>query len=88
MHHSTVVVFVRPRSEDGDGVQLTIQGANNVDMVPIAEKDMPGRRNALRIVFDCWLCQKPSVLQIQQHKGTTYFEWVGISDEPVSFETI
>lgn len=84
MHHSTVQVFERPRSEDGDGVKITVDGVK-VTTKNVPEEDMPGRRNSVRLAFACWCCQNNSVLLIEQHKGVTNVEWMG-NPSPVRLE--
>jgi hypothetical protein len=80
MHHSNVDVFERPGGEDGDGVCFSLDVRNKdgcfVNQKSVAESDMPGRRNAIRIAFECWICGRHSILQIKQHKGTTAIDWV------------
>lgn len=82
MHHTTVSIFERQRSEDGDGKVFTFQGIHMTEQ-PLPENKMPGRRNAVKLRFECWNCQKGSVLFIQQHKGSTIIEWEYPADKPV-----
>jgi hypothetical protein len=85
MHHTTVSVFERQSVEDGDGVKIVIKGAGSITTTPLQEKEMPGRRNAVVISFECWPCRRVSHLEVRQHKGTTYLSWVG-KDVPVVLE--
>lgn len=75
MHHNKVVVFERPKGEDGDGIK-TIHIGVNMTKFDVSEKDMPGRRNSVFIQFECYSCGSSAELRIDQHKGETHVEWL------------
>lgn len=74
LHHRTIKVF--ERSEDSKtGIHVVIKGENVA-----VDTDLAGnpssRRNGLLIEFDCEHCLAKPVLSIEQHKGSTYVEFV------------
>jgi hypothetical protein len=72
MHHGNVRIFSR-FGEDKDGLQVDV--SNSVKVEPVRSGAIPGRRDAIHISFTCENgCA--SLLQIMQHKGNTFFEWL------------
>jgi uncharacterized Zn ribbon protein len=86
MHHGYVTVMVR-HGEDGDGGIVTVCH-KRIQSRKAESKELPGRRDAVRIVFICEQCHQkwedadqqipraPFTLQIIQHKGQTFMEWL------------
>ena len=87
LHHEAVIVY--DRREDGEQVRVThVTGSNFSSVVVPSEtaENPSSRRGALAVTFWCENCHgelngnpadytKLFKLQIQQHKGTTYFDW-------------
>lgn len=76
LHHGEVRVLTRQGgSEDRDGIEVRTDNGR-VSMAPVAAEQMLGRRHSLEIAFWCELCPAHLWLQIMQHKGSTYLEWI------------
>ena len=79
LHHRTIKVF--ERSEDAKtGIHVVIKGENVA-----VDTDLAGnpssRRTGLLIEFYCENCLAIPVLSIEQHKGSTFIEFVaGLAD--------
>lgn len=87
LHHNAVIHY--HRTEDADAVRVTsVEGDEfNSSIVPNKTSGNPSsRRDGIAIEFWCENCHAmpeetdtefPAYfrLQIQQHKGTTYFDW-------------
>ena len=74
LHHVSVEVF--EREEDAmTGVHVHVEGAH-----VLVDGDLTGnpssRRTGLLIRFTCETCDTLSILQMIQHKGSTYMEWL------------
>jgi hypothetical protein len=76
LHHEKVTLY--ERREDAKAT-LVIEVANartTVRVLPSSRTGNPSsRRHGLCIHFSCEGCPARPVLEIQQHKGTTYVEW-------------
>jgi hypothetical protein len=74
LHHVSVEVF--EREEDAmDGVHVQVRGKSvwvNDDL----DGNPSPRRHGLLIHFACETCNALSLMQIMQHKGSTYMEWL------------
>ena len=76
LHHGILDVICR-KSPDEDGIKYEIDGFMQMNITPIKDEDIPGRRNNIDISFYCEYCPDECfVLRIIQHKGTTYIKWV------------
>lgn len=75
LHQGRVTVLNRVR-EDGPGFETIVKGPLSSTSF-VEAKDMPGRRESLQIEFECEMCRdKKLTLQILQHKGSTYLDWI------------
>lgn len=91
LHQRTVQVFFR-KEEDGAGICMTTDRYGSETLL-VESKEMPGRRDSLRITFWCESCSWGTgasddgppdrffVLEIKQSKGVTFFEWLPPSDK-------
>ena len=80
LHHFRTEVYNRDSEDECFGTMSITD-----DAPPECVKDMKfetsfsnnpsPRRNGIRIYFYCEWCPKVSVLDIIQHKGSTYIEW-------------
>jgi hypothetical protein len=73
LHHRMVDVYFRPEdAEHGIHTHVGYGGAKT-------DMDVSGnpsaRRSGLFITFECEQCEGDKMLDIYQHKGTTYLEW-------------
>lgn len=78
LHHGAVSVKNR-KQEDGDGIEVAVDG-QRLEVFPISGKGFTGRRNEIRIRFQCEACgsdtSAPKLeLVIMQNKGSTYLWW-------------
>ena len=74
LHHSKVHVYSRT-SEDNPGIHA-VTGEGAVHTVDTDMRKNPSRRrDGIRIEFWCEICDGKPVLEIAQHKGTTYIHW-------------
>jgi len=72
LHHREVHVFER-REDESTGVRTRIYGKETC--VDTSMNGNPSsRRDGLSIFFDCETCDALPVLNIFQHKGTTFLE--------------
>jgi hypothetical protein len=74
LHQNKTEIF--ERAEDEENGLHVIVNRNEIKMDKNLNRNPSSRRNGLKITFWCESCQKESVLNIVQHKGTTwiYFE--------------
>jgi len=73
LHQTAVDVYFRPEdAAHGIHTRVDLRGVKtdmNVSGNPSA------RRSGLFITFECEQCEGNKMLNIYQHKGTTYLEW-------------
>jgi len=72
-----VTVYDRDE-EDSDGT-VTVVGNKTVESKRVSASELLGRRTALRIRFVCENDDRDHpelLLEIRQHKGYTYVDWV------------
>ncbi len=67
-------VIVKNRGEDRDGVLFDIDGDAVLSRL-LKSDEGDGRRQSIRIEFDCESCGDGLWLFIMQHKGLTLFHW-------------
>lgn len=73
MHHRGVHVANRT-AEDRDGFLVTVTDST-VQMSPLSDERFYGRRDDVRIDFECEICGPVAQLLIVQHKGRTILRW-------------
>ena len=75
LHHVSVEVFDRAVEDALEGVHVRVEGTRVV-----VSNDQTGnpssRRDGLLIRFTCETCEATPILQMIQHKGSTYMEWM------------
>ena len=70
------------RGEDEDQCSTVIAGFENCEVVKTDNSNNPsGRRDGLRIIYNCENCGDFSSLSIAQHKGNTF---ISVDDCPES----
>lgn len=74
LHQKEVAVTWRYQ-EDSGGVCYTTSRKKDFKE-HLDSKHIPHRRDNLIIVFDCENCEGDKNLEIYQHKGVTYMEWL------------
>ena len=76
VHHSKVEVF--ERTEDAErGLYVAVEeGGLTVDSNSLLEGNPSKRRQGLKIHFWCEVCRCTFSMNISQHKGNTYIEFV------------
>lgn len=74
LHHDAVDVYFRNHEDAPEG--MFIRCADDTSIKSISPEGNPSyRRNGLVISFWCETCDDKSQLAIQQHKGTTFYQW-------------
>jgi hypothetical protein len=74
LHHVSVEIFER-REDAMVGVHVQVEGkAVRVDDA-LTGNPSP-RRQGMLIRFTCETCTAKPILQVRQHKGSTYMEWL------------
>ena len=77
LHHGSAEhISVFMESLHKDGKTLLVREDLEVFEWPVVPTNYYGRRDAIRIHFYCEGCPKKSALEILQHKGTTFIEWL------------
>lgn len=74
LRHGEVQVYSRFREGD-DGIRVTVFGPGEPAVATVPSREIPGRRDCLRIIFTCEGCARSSTLLIAQHKGQTLLRW-------------
>jgi len=72
--HQEAVVCIWRDQEDGDGT-LIASSSSQVIVERVGNREIPGRRDAMYVVFSCECDRSRKVLEIIQHKGGTYMNW-------------
>lgn len=73
LHQGRVEIYDRSEDET-KGLRVAVE--NRQATVDTAMTGNPsGRRQGVRIHFDCEICEGLSALTIVQHKGNTFFAW-------------
>ena len=80
LHHFRVEVFNRTSEDAEYGTMSVIESElpetiKGLKFEASFQNNPSPRRDGLRIFFWCEFCPKISVLDIIQHKGSTYIEW-------------
>ena len=80
LHHFRTEVYNRASEDTPFGTLSVVDDAPPENLMNVkhqaAFSNNPSpRRNGIRIFFYCECCPKVSVLDIIQHKGSTYIEW-------------
>lgn len=78
LHHIRTEVYVRGEEDANYGTMLIADDNsrwNNVKFESSFSNNPSTRRNGIRVFFVCEHCPELSVLDIIQHKGSTYIEW-------------
>lgn len=81
IHHFRVEIFDR-REDENYGTLTIVDNAppENIKNLKLGTtlKDNPSpRRHGMKIYFSCEECPQILILDIIQHKGSTYIEWEG-----------
>jgi hypothetical protein len=77
LHAFRVQVFERREEDAEDGRVVDVSYGEPINTRDDAEHGNPsGRRNGIRIYFQCEQCPHISVLALYQHKGTEYLTWL------------
>lgn len=77
--HQEVIISIWRDHEDGPAT-MTLTSAEQVIVERIEDKEAPGRRDSMYILFTCEICdgcESYKVLEIMQHKGVTLAVWRG-----------
>jgi len=73
LHHGEVVVY--DRVEDDPVTLVTRVGMGTKTEITNGKGNPSSRRHGLTIEFSCEHCSANPVLELQQHKGSTYLSW-------------
>jgi len=82
-HHNRVAVYNRKHEDSAEGQRVIVAGGG-VIVDGIVSQNPSSRRNGLTLAFECEDCDTLYELQIAQHKGCTYMDFVlaGTHTEP------
>ncbi len=76
LHHSDVDVFVRSSEDSHVGIGASVSDTGRLS-VDLDQTNNPSpRRNGLLIHFWCEHCDAKPILQLYQHKGSTYLDFI------------
>jgi len=82
-HHGRVIVFNRAGEDSMTGLRATVDGAGVAigNRASRMDGNPSARRDGVVIEFSCEGCWWVSVLEIVQHKGTTYLATRAVREE-------
>lgn len=73
LHHDKIDVFECEPDAQKDGVHVSIDHLNGIEIDRNMSENPSTRRHGLKIRFWCELCPALTSLTIAQHKGQTFF---------------